>query len=79
MKVLSLKEPFASLIKENIKLIETRSWKTNYRGELYIHANLSKIKKDERTKMLINLLSDKEFNYGCIIAKCKLVDCMKNL
>lgn len=75
MKVLSLKEPFASLIKENIKLIETRSWKTNYRGELYIHASLSKIKKDERTKMLINLLSNKEFNYGCIIAKCKLVDC----
>lgn len=35
MKVLSLTEPFATLIKENLKLIETRSWKTSYRGELY--------------------------------------------
>lgn len=32
MKVLSLKEPFATLIKEQKKLIETRSWKTSYRG-----------------------------------------------
>lgn len=35
MKVLSLTEPYATLIKEKKKLIETRSWKTNYRGELY--------------------------------------------
>ena len=34
MKVLSLLEPWASLIKENKKKIETRSWKTSYRGEL---------------------------------------------
>lgn len=32
-EVLSLTEPFATLIKEKKKLIETRSWKTNYRGE----------------------------------------------
>ena len=39
MKVLSIVEPYATLIKENKKIIETRSWKTNYRGELYIHAS----------------------------------------
>ena len=27
MRVLSLKEPYATLIKENTKKIETRSWK----------------------------------------------------
>lgn len=37
MKVLSLTEPYATLIKERKKKIETRSWKTPYRGELYIH------------------------------------------
>ena len=42
MKVLSIKEPYASLIMMNIKKIETRSFKTKYRGELYIHASLSK-------------------------------------
>ena len=39
LKVLSIKEPYASLLKDNIKHIETRSWKTNYRGEIYIHAS----------------------------------------
>lgn len=33
MKVLSLTEPFATLIYEK-KLVETRSWKTNYRGRI---------------------------------------------
>lgn len=30
MKVLSITEPYASLIEANIKHIETRSWKTIY-------------------------------------------------
>lgn len=45
MKVLSIMEPWGSLIKEKVKYIETRSWKTNYRGELYIHTSLKKIPK----------------------------------
>lgn len=45
MKVLTIKEPFATLIMNKIKHIETRSWKTNYRGEIYIQASISKIKK----------------------------------
>lgn len=77
MKVLSLKEPFATLIANNIKNIETRSFKTNYRGELYIHASKSKINNtDERTQLLIKLLPIKELSYGNIIAKCQLVDCI---
>ena len=47
MKVLSLQEPWASLIKENIKHIETRSWKTNYRGELFIHASKRILTKND--------------------------------
>lgn len=39
MKAISLLEPWASLIKEKVKYIETRSWQTKYRGELYIHAS----------------------------------------
>ena len=38
VKVLSIKEPYATLICNKKKSIETRSYKTNYRGELYIHA-----------------------------------------
>lgn len=42
MKVISIQEPYASLIKEGYKKIETRSWKTNYRGEILIHASSGK-------------------------------------
>lgn len=77
VKVLSLREPFASLIKEKIKYVETRSWKTNYRGELYIHASLKKVgNKDERINTLMSMLKVNKFKYGYVIAKCKLVDCV---
>ena len=74
MKVLSIKEPFASLIKEKKKLIETRSWKTSYRGELYIHASKSKISRDERN--LLSLLSTINFSFGFILFTGKLIDCI---
>lgn len=76
MKVLSLIEPWASLILNNIKKIETRSWKTNYRGELYIHASLTKIKKDKHIEILLNMLGENELHYGEIICKCELIDCI---
>lgn len=78
MKVLSIKEPFATLIKDKEKYIETRSWKTTYRGELYIHASLTKYKNESMDNSYIDsLIKDKTLNYGYIICKCKLVDCIK--
>ena len=77
MKVLTLKEPFATLIKNKIKYIETRSWKTNYRGELYIQAGVAKISKEVRErKGLSELYNDDELSYGYIICKCNLIDCI---
>ena len=76
-KVLSLTEPYATLIKEGKKRIETRSWKTSYRGELYIHASLTKIKKETKNKKeLMDLLKDTPLNFGYIICKCQLTDCI---
>ena len=75
MKVLSIKEPFASLIKNNIKHIETRSWKTKYRGVIYIHASLTKSKLNDRLELL-DLIKDMDINPGYIICKCNLVDCI---
>ena len=74
MKVLSIKEPWASLIMNNIKKIETRSWKTNYRGELFIHASLST--KNNISNEVLDLIKDMKLNNGYIICKCKLVDCV---
>lgn len=39
MKVLSVKQPWASLITEGYKTMELRTWKTNYRGPLAIHSS----------------------------------------
>lgn len=77
MKVLSIIEPWATLIKEKKKFIETRSWKTAYRGELYIHASCKKIKmSDAHTIELLKLIPNVSMGYGKIICKCQLVDCV---
>lgn len=77
MKVISLTEPFATLIKEKKKKIETRSWKTSYRGELYIHASSTRVPKEwKENKELMNLVQE-ELTFGKIICKCNLVDCIE--
>lgn len=38
MKIITLWQPWASLIAFGLKEYETRSWKTKYRGKLAIHA-----------------------------------------
>lgn len=40
MKVISILQPWASLIVHGHKKIETRSWNTKYRGEILIHASM---------------------------------------
>ena len=74
MKVISIKEPFATLIKDKVKIYETRSWKTNYRGEIYIHASLS-LSKSERVESANKYLKS-EIKPGFILCKCELVDCI---
>lgn len=72
MKVITIKQPFATLIAEGLKEYEFRTWKTKYRGEIFIHAGKGVDKKAmERFKYL-------NFDYpsGCIIAKATITDCV---
>jgi len=39
MKTLSVRQPWATLICSGIKTVENRTWKTDYRGKLLIHAS----------------------------------------
>lgn len=73
MKVVSIKEPFASLIAKKKKKYETRSWKTNYRGEILIHASKTKYKSDNRIKYLESFIDPKP---GFVLCKAVLKDCI---
>lgn len=78
MKVLSIQEPYATLIKDGYKKIETRSWKTNYRGKILIHASLGKtFQKTITNTEVISLLKERSLNHGKIICQATLVDCIK--
>jgi len=72
MKVVSIREPYASLIKDGIKTIETRSWRTKYRGPIYIHSCMSK----QQIKEEVGKLIKSELKYGYILCKAELVDCI---
>lgn len=72
MKVITIKQPWASLIASGIKEYEFRSWKTNYRGKLLIHAGCGVDKEISNFKEL-NL----EYPKKRIVALVELVDCLK--
>ena len=72
MKVLTIKQPWAELIVSGYKKYEFRSWKTNYRGKILIHAGMS-LEKD-----MVNRFKDYNLEYklGAIIGEATLEDCI---
>ncbi len=86
MKVITLQDPWASLVRLNEKHIETRSWSTRYRGPLLIHAskksdakNLKLAWNEPFYSAFLNAGNHRGITLypGCIIAKCNLVDCQQ--
>lgn len=73
MKVITIKQPWATLITEGYKEYEFRTWKTKYRGELLIHAGKGIDKKAMEKFKHLNL----EYPSGCIIAKVNLTECIE--
>ncbi|MCI6266460.1 MAG: ASCH domain-containing protein [Erysipelotrichaceae bacterium] len=73
MKVITLKQPWASLVAEGIKIWEFRSWKYNYRGEILIHAGAGVDKEAMKKVELLNL----EYPQKKIIAKVTIEDCLE--
>lgn len=74
MKVLTIKQPWATLIMQGDKRFEFRSWQTKYRGDLLIHAGKGIDK--EAMKRLAKYLPD-ENPLGKILGKVTLVDCIR--
>jgi len=88
MKALSIKQPWASLIAHNIKNIENRTWKTKFRGRIFIHASA------KNAGALYELLNEKQIEaisnhwtaappfpdrpVSAIIGEVDIVDCVIN-
>ena len=73
MKVITIKQPWATLIAKGYKKYEFRTWKTHYRGDILIHAGISVNKKVLERFKEYNL----EYPTGKIIAKATLTDCLE--
>lgn len=73
MKVLTLRQPWATLVAEGIKKYEFRSWKTKYRGKILIHAGTGIDKDDMKKYENMNL----EFPSRRIIAVVEIKDCLE--
>lgn len=90
MKVLTIKQPWATLVALGVKDIENRTWKTNYRGRIYIHSaakpsfnslvsNLTKDQIDQIVNTPIRLdASDEYYTKSAIIGEVDIVDCVVN-
>ena len=73
MKIISIKQPWASLIVEGYKRYEFRTWKTKYRGKILIHASKGFVKSDINEFKHLNL----SFPTGVIIGEVELIDCIE--
>lgn len=68
MKALTISQPYASLIADGEKWIENRTWSTNYRGPLAIHAGLGS-RYLSKTELA-------EYPTGLVIAIADLTACV---
>lgn len=73
MKVITIKQPWATLIAEGYKEYEFRTWKTKYRGDILIHAGKGIDKEAVKRFEYLNL----EYPSGKILAKATITDCVK--
>ncbi len=68
MKALTISQPYASLIADGSKWVENRTWLTNYRGPLAIHAG--------KGSRYLNRHVLKSYPTGVVIAICRLHACI---
>ena len=91
MKALSIRQPWAYLIVNGIKDVENRTWHTDFRGRIYVHAGKSRsdiegpivedlaLRLDDQLlgNCLLGMATD-SFTLGAIIGEVDIVDCVWN-
>lgn len=71
MRAITLWQPWATAMALGLKLCETRSWATTYRGLLAIHAG-KRLEKDDARIMLPGV----PMPLGVVLGAVELVDCL---
>lgn len=78
MKCLTISQPWASLIISSVKRWENRSWFTNYRGPLLIHAGKSTNSLHYVEALLASGIDvPDDLPMGVILGQVDLLDCLK--
>lgn len=80
MKCLSLWQPWATLMANGAKRIETRNWSTNYRGPLAIHAALhwKRVQREyAREPVFAEALKGEQILRGRVLCIVDLVDVVR--
>lgn len=83
MKALTVKQPWAELIVSGAKDIENRTWRTNFRGRVLIHAAKIPVSSEELSAYPLPALRRElkdgvTFSIGSIIGSVEIVDCVMN-
>ncbi|WCM42437.1 ASCH domain-containing protein [Flavobacterium sp. CBA20B-1] len=88
MKAITIKQPWAYLIASGVKDIENRTWKTHFRGRVYIHVSAKKanfwlteqasIVHDELVKISLDDYKKTTGLFSAIIGEVDIVDCVIN-
>lgn len=76
MRCLSVRQPWAWAICSGQKNIENRTWGTDYRGQIAIHAGSSKDSLNSIRKRSSTKLDDSLFPLGAIIGVAEVLDCV---
>jgi hypothetical protein len=78
VKAITLTQPYATAIALGIKRVETRGWRTDYRGPLAIHASRAwtKVERDfAATERGLGRLPER-IPLGAVVCTARLVDCI---
>ncbi len=75
MKVITIWQPFAQAIANEIKQYETRGWKTHHRGPIAIHSSMRQMTKEYQA--LATKYGIKDLPTGEVLCIADLVDCVE--
>jgi len=77
-KALSIMQPWAHLVCAGVKRVENRTWNTDYRGLILIHASATYAREARRELSRMNVMVPETLPRGCLVGFAELVDVIED-